>query len=158
MATFTLESNGMLDKTAVYYNGQQLGGIKEVYLNMDEEGTFDAVIQYEGTDKQLYTKDIFKDYLTNVRVTEPSFTEEEGQELQLLEIESSGDIESSSVFFNGDPLEGIVELFIHIKGSKNKTGLRSLFSARREIPEEMEFKAEITFRNEDDSIETEAIF
>jgi hypothetical protein len=158
MATLGIESNGLLEKTAVYYNGEQLGGIREIFLNLDEDGIFDAIIQYEGKDKEIHTKQIFNDYPENARITEPSFTEEEAMDMQLLTVESDGDIESTMVFLNDEPLEGIVSLFVHIKGAQNKNGIKSLFSLKPNIPDHVEFKAEITFRNEDDSIETEDIF
>ena len=156
MATFSIESNGRLEKTAVYLNGEQLGGVKEVFLNLDENGAFDAIIQYEGTDKNIYSKQIFSDYLEGLRVVEPTFTEEEAEQLHLLTVESSGEIDSTIVYYDDQELEGIVSLFVHIKGTNQSTGLRSLF--RKEIPDHVEFKAEITFRNEDDSIEVERAF
>ncbi len=157
MPTFSVESNGRLDKTAVYYNGEQLGGIKEILINLDEEGNFDAFIQYEGTDKNLYTKQIFTDYFDNVKVVEPTFTEEEAEELQLLTIDSNGEIESSTLLMNDEELEGVVSLEIHIKGTNKVSGLKSLFK-QNDLSEKPVFKAEITFRNEDDSIETESVF
>ena len=158
MATFSLESNGRLEKTAVYFNGEQLGGIKEVFVNFDEDGTYDAILQYEGTDKVLYTKQIFNEYLDNIRIVEPTFTEEEAKQLHLLDIESSGDIESTIVFYDGKTLDGIVSMFIHIKAAQSKNSIKSFFSSKQNIPEYVEFKAEITFRNDDDSVETENIF
>lgn len=158
MPTFAIESNGRLEKTAVYYNGQQLGGVKEIFLNFDEDGTADAVIQYEGTDKKIYTKNVFTEYFDNVRFVQPSFTEEESQELQLLQVESDGTIENSSIFYNDEKLEGVVELFIHIKGSQSKNSIHKYFSLKKYIPDHIEFKADITFRNEDNSIETESVF
>lgn len=156
MPTFGIESNGRLEKTALYYNGEQLGGVKELFINLDEDGTFDGVIQYEGSDKKIYTKNLFEEHLVNARFVEPSFTEEEAEELHLITIESNGTIESTMVFEYDEPLEGIISLLIHIKGAETKEGLRSLFS--KKVPEQAEFRAEITFRNEDDSIETENIF
>lgn len=158
MATFGIESNGRLEKTAVYFNGEQLGGVKEIFLNLDEDGTFDAIIQYEGTDKQIYSKSIFNDYLENTKIVEPSFTDEDADELNLLEIQSDGDIESSIVYYNEQELEGLVSLFVHIKGTQSTNSIRNLFSSKKNIPDHVEFKAEFVFRNEDDSIETEAIF
>jgi len=158
MATFSVESNGRLEKTAIYFNGEQLGGVKEVFLNLDEDGTFDAVIQYEGTDKQIHSKQIFLDYLEKMKIVEPSFTEEEAEELQLFTVESNGDIEETSVFLNEEMLDGIISLFVHIKGTQAVSGLKSLFSLKKELPDHPEFKAEITYRNEDNSTETEAIF
>ncbi|MBI5324863.1 MAG: hypothetical protein HZB41_06265 [Ignavibacteriae bacterium] len=157
MATFAIESNGRLEKTVVYFNGQQLGGIKEVFLNLDEDGTFDAILQYEGTDKQIRTKQIFDEYLEDVKITEPSFTDEEAEELHLLSIDSDGDIEDTIVKIDNEELDGIVSLFVHIKSAENKNGISVLFS-KNKIPEHVEFKAEITFRNEDDTTETEEIF
>lgn len=158
MATFTIESNGRIEKTAVYFNGEQLGGIKEVFLHLDEEGTFDAILQYEGSDKQLSTKHIFNDYLSNLRVVEPSFTEEESQQLVSLTIESDGDIENTVVLLDNEVLDGIVSIFVHLKGVESKTGLRNIFKSKTYIPDIPEFRAEITFRNEDESLEMEAIF
>ncbi len=158
MATFGIESNGRLEKTAIYFNGEQLGGIKEVFLNLDETGTFDAIVQYEGQDKELYTKSIFNEYLENAKIVEPSFTEEESMELNLLEIKSDGDIESTLVFFNEEELEGLISLFVHIKGTQTKNSIRNIFSSKKNIPEHVEFKAEFEFRNEDGSTEVEAIF
>jgi len=158
MATFAIESNGRLEKTVVYYNGQQLGGIKEVFLNLDEEGTFDAILQYEDTEKEIRTKQIFGEYLENLKIVEPSFTEEEAAELQQLKLDSDGDIQDTVVTINDEELNGIVSLFVHIKAAENKNGISSLFSFKKPIPEHVEFKAEITFRNQDDTEETEDIF
>ena len=157
MPTLAIESNGRLEKTAVYYNGEQISGIKELFVNIDEDGTFDALIQYEGTNKQIYTKNIFLEYLDNVKVIEPVFTEEEAKFLQLFTIESNGDLDDTYLYLNDELLEGVVNLFIHIKGVENKNGLRKLLN-KNNIPDTIEFKAEITFRNEDDSLETERIF
>ena len=158
MPTFSIESNGRLEMTAIYINGEQIGGVKEIFLNLTEEGEFDGIIQYEGSDKNIYTKQIFSEYLENLKVVEPSFTEDEAQELQLLTFDSGGEIENTTVLYNNETLEGIVSIFIHIKSAQNKTGIRSLFSSKSQIPEHVEFKAEATFRNEDGTIETEEIF
>ncbi len=159
MPKFAIESNGRIEKTAIYYNGDQLSGVREIFLNMGEDGTFDAVIQYQGTDDQLHSKQIFVDYLENVKTMSPSFTEEEAQQLQLLSVESSGEIENTVVTINDQPLDGITSLLLHIKAPvKNDSGgLRSLFEAKK-IPEYTDFKAEMTFRNEDGSLSTENIF
>ncbi len=159
MATLGIESNGLLEKTAIYYNGQQLSGVKEIFLNLDEDGTFDAIIQYEGKDKDIYTKQVFSNYLTNVKMVPPAFTEEEASELELLAVESEGDIDTAMVFFNEEPLEGVVSLFVHIKSAPgDKDSLKTLFTGKDKLSDEPEFRAEITFRNEDDSIETEDVF
>ncbi len=157
MATLGIESNGRLEKTAVYYNGEQVAGIKELFLNIDEDGTFDAIIQYEGTNKHLYTKNLFIDYLDNIKVTDPVFTEEEAKSLRLFAIESEGDLDETFLYLNDELLEGVINLFIHIKGAENSKGLKALLN-KSNIPDTVEFKAEMVFRNEDESTETEEIF
>ncbi|MDZ4745036.1 MAG: hypothetical protein SGJ05_03425 [bacterium] len=139
MAEFSIESNGRIEKTAIYYNGEQLKGVQEIVLNLDENGTFDAVLQYMGSDKTVHTKQVFSEYLDDVQVMEPSFSEEEAQSLKLLSVHSDGNIEGSSVFINNEEQNGIVRLYVHIKVNE-------------------EFKAEITFREEDGTLTTEGVF
>ncbi len=156
MATLTIESNGLLEFTAVYYNGQQIAGLKELFLNLDELGTFDSIIQYEGTDKKIYTKNIFSDYLDNIKVVPPTFSEEEAAGLVAFTVESNGEIENTMIYSNDETLDGVVSVFVHIKATKNKTIINSLLNKGNF--EDIEFKAHITYRNEDESIETEDIF
>lgn len=161
MATFGIESNGRLENTAVYYNGEQLAGLQQVLLNITEDGTFDAVIAYRGDDGQLYTRNPFTDYLDHVRTMPPSFSEEEARSMRLLVIESDGNVENTIVYLNDHPLEGIVQLFVNISvpDTSNKVRRFSLF--RRQEPaavERAEFRAEITFREADGSLTTESIF
>lgn len=158
MATFAIESNGRIEKTAVYFNGEQIGGIKEIFINLDEDGTFDAVIQYEGTDKQLHSKSIFLDTLDHLKIVEPAFTEDEAKMLHLIEVDSDGDIENTMLYLNGEALEGVVNILIHIKAAPSKDGIGNLFGIKKKVTETVDFKANITYRNEDDSIETENIF
>lgn len=159
MRTLAIESNGRIEKTAVYINGEQIAGIRELFLQIDEEGSFNTVIEYTGTDGQAYTKNIFADHLHNIKTVPPTFTEEEAQELQLLVIESDGDVEDTLLTFNDEPLEGVVELLIHIQREElqQKRSITSLFSKKQETGM-VSFKAEITFRDEDDSLVTEDIF
>jgi HPt (histidine-containing phosphotransfer) domain-containing protein len=96
--------------------------------------------------------------LERIKVVEASFTEEEAEELQLLTLDSDGEIENTNVLLNNEPLDGIVSLLVHIKGAASNTGIQSLFKLKKPIPDHPEFKAEITFRNQDNTIETEAIF
>jgi len=158
MAEFAIESNGRLEKTAIYFNGEQIGGVKEVFLNLDEDGTFDSIIQYEGKDKNIYTKNIFSDYLENLKTVPPSFTEEEARSMFLFTVVSDGDIENTLVYENDEESEGIVSVLVHIKGAETKKGIKSFFKTKNKVPDRAEFKAEITFRNDDDTIETEDIF
>jgi hypothetical protein len=158
MATLSIESNGMLERTAVYYNGSQISGIKELMISLDEDGTFDTLIQYEGIDKEIYTKNIFTDHLTNIKTVPPSFTEEESMSLQLFTVESDGDIGNTTVFLNEESLDGVVNVLIHIKAKQNKSGLSSLFAKKEIYDNDVTFKSEITYRNEDESLETEDIF
>ncbi|MCS7000855.1 MAG: hypothetical protein RML15_07490 [Bacteroidota bacterium] len=160
MATFGIESNGRLENTAIYYNGEQLAGLRQVLLNLGEDGTFDALITYRGDDGELYTKNPFTDYLEHVRTMPPSFTEEEAQSLRLLVIESDGNIENTVVYLNDEPLEGIVHLFVNISvpDAPPPRGFR-LFSRRQPVPtDRAEFRAEITFREADGRLTTENIF
>ncbi len=160
MATFGIESNGRLENTAVYYNGEQLAGLRQVLLNIAEDGTFDALISYRGDDGQLYTRNPFTDYLDHVRTMPPSFTEEEAQTLRQLVIESDGDIERTLVYLDGQPQEGIVHLFVSISvpDAAPPQGF-SLFRKRSPEPlERAEFRAEITFREADGSQTTEPVF
>lgn len=158
MPTLGIESNGTIEKTAVYYNGEQLGGLRELFLNLNEDGTFDSVIVYLGSDGNEYIKNPFSDYLDNVQFREPSFTEEEASNLQLVEIESDGDIENTSVYYNSEFLDGLVALFIHIKSpAQNKSKAASLFKSRK-VSESSDFIANFTFRYEDGSIVTEGVF
>lgn len=159
MPEFSIESNGLLPTTAVYYNGQQLRGVKEIFLNLDEEGTFDAILQYEGSDGQFYTKNVMQDYLENVQLTEPMFTEEEAAQMTLLTVDSDGDIESTIVAINNQEQVGIVSLYVHIKApTAPEGGLFGFFGGKKEIPERPEFKADIVYREEDGRLTTEGVF
>jgi hypothetical protein len=160
MPSFSIESNGRLEATTVYLNGEQLGGVREIFLNLDEDGTFDAILQYVGSNGETFTKQIFNDHLERIVVTEPSLTDEEAQSRRLLTVDSSGDIEDTLVLLDDEPLEGLVNLLVHIKGSPKtgERGIRALFKTKNEVSEREEFRAEATFRDEDDSQVTERIF
>ncbi len=160
MAQFSLESNGLLEDTAIYFNGKQIEGVKEIFLNLDEDGTFDSVIQYEGSDGVLHSKEIFNDYLANIKTRPPAYSEEDTDSLQLLTIESNGDIGQTYVFRNDEEQFGIVSLFIHIKGTStvDRPSLKSMFSAKKNIPDIPEFKVEITYREDNDDLTTENVF
>jgi len=159
MAELTIESNGRLEKTAVFFNGEQLAGIREIMLNLDEDGTFNAIIQFKGTDNKVHTKQIFTENLEYLKVTEPTFTEEEALQLQQVTIESDGDIEETFLYLNEEELEGVVSAFLHIKSNtSDEKSLPSLFGKKKKIVQAEVCNCEITFRNEDDSLETEKIF
>jgi hypothetical protein len=158
MPELSIQSNGRLAKTAVYYNGEQLAGIREFYLNLEEDGTFEAVLQYIGSDKEFHTKQIFSEHLDNIRVTDPSFTEDEAEQLQAITIDSDGDIDDTGLWMGDEELEGVISLFVHIKTPEDKkSGLGNIFGSKKDSGTEI-CRAEITFRNEDDSTETEIIF
>ncbi len=160
MAEFSIEGNGRLEKTAVYYNGEQLDGIRELFLNLDENGTFDALMVYEGADARLYTKNVFTDYLENVRTEPPGFTEEEARALSMITVISDGDIGNTVVLRNNEEQFGIVSVYVHIKAPSlpEGRGLRAFFGGSKNIPEATEFKAEIVYREENGSLTTENIF
>lgn len=158
MKELTVESNGRLGKTAIYLNGEQLAGLKELFLNLDEDGTFDSIIKYVDADDEEFTKNIFADNLTGLQVQEPTFTEEEAEELEELTIESDGFIENTIVSWDEEEQEGVVSLLVHIKvPAKEKKGLTNFFSKAKTI-EDSVCKAQIVYRNEDDSLETETVF
>lgn len=158
MATLTIESNGRIEKTAIYFNGEQLSGVREILINLDEDGTFDSVIQYIGINDKINIKNIFKDNLDNVKISPPSFTEEEARNLIQFSIDSNGEIEDTEIFLNDENLQGIINIFIHIKSNKIKeSALKSIFG-KKSNDFNGDFKAEITFRNEDNSITVERIF
>lgn len=159
MRELSIESNGSLEKTAVYINGEQIGGIHQMMLHISEDGDFDTIFVYEGTDKQMYTKNLFADYLDNIKKVPPTFTEEEAEFLRLLTVTSDGNLENTLVYINEEPQDGIVDLLVQIqRGSPaQRGGITSMFK-KAEPGERPVFRAEIQYRNEDDSISTESVF
>mgnify|MGYP000019282220 CR=1 FL=1 len=159
MRELSIESNGSLEKTAVYINGEQIGGIHQMMLHINEDGDFDTIFVYEGTDKQMYTKNLFADYLDNIKKVPPTFTEEEAEFLRLLTVTSDGDLNNTLVYINEEPQDGIVDLLVQIqRGSPaQRGGITSMFK-KAEPGESPVFRAEIQYRNEDNSISTESVF
>lgn len=160
MAEFSIEGNGRLEKTAIYYNGEQLDGVKEIFLNLDENGAFDAIIMYIGTDEKPYTKNIFVDYLENVRTEPPGFTEEEARALSLFTVISEGDLAQTTILRNNEEQIGVVSVYVHIKAPNvpQGGGLRAFFGGQKEIPDHPEFKAEIVYREDNGDLTTEGLF
>lgn len=158
MKSLSIVSNGRLEKTAIYLNGEQLSGIKEIFLDLNEDGTFNSIIKYVGIDKKEYIRNVFDDELSLLQVTEPSFTDEELESLQMLTIESDGDISNSYVYWNEEEQGGIVSVFIHIKAhTKEKKSVINLFGKDKVYADSV-CSAEITFREEDDSLTIEKVF
>lgn len=160
MAEFSIEGNGRIERTAVYFNGQQLDGVREVFVNISEGGEFDVLLMYVGTDGQHYTKNVFSDYLDNIKTEAPGFTEEEAQTLNLLTIVSDGSLDSTIIARNNEEQFGIVRLYVHIKAPSVQVdkGLRSWFGGSKSIPERAEFVAEITYREDNGELTTEGVF
>jgi hypothetical protein len=160
MPQLSIEGNGRLERTAIYFNGQQLDKVREVFIHISEDGDFDALIMYVGTDGQHYTKNIFTDYLDNVSTEPPGFTEEEAASLQMLTVDSDGSLESTLLVRNDEEQDGVVRLYVHIKAPtvEEGRGLRSWFGGKKNIPERAEFAAEITYREIDGSLTTEGVF
>jgi hypothetical protein len=158
MREFSIESNGSLEKTALYINGEQIGGIHQLMLHISEDGDFDTIIAYEGSDKQMYTKNLFADYLDNIKKVPPTFSEEDAQYLRLLTVTSDGNLENTMVYINEEPQEGIVDLLVQIqRGSAPQRSITTMF--KKQVPGETPtFRAEIQYRNQDDSLSTELIF
>ncbi len=160
MAEFSIEGNGRIERTAIYFNGQQLDGVREVFVNISEDGEFDVLLMYIGIDGQPYTKNVFTDYLDNVKTEPAGFTDEEAQTLNLLTIVSDGSLDSTVVARNNEEQFGVVRLYVHIKAPsvQDGKGLRSWFGGAKSIPERAEFVAEITYREDDGQLTTEGVF
>ncbi len=141
MPELSIESNGLLETTAVYYNGTQLKGVRELLLNLDENGAFDAIIQYKGQDGSMYTRNVLQEYLDNVATTEPAFTEEEAQSMRLLTVDSDGTLEGTIIALDGYRQDGIVSLYVHISGPPN-----------------VKLIGEITFREENGDLTREGVW
>jgi hypothetical protein len=160
MAEFSIEGNGRIERTAIYFNGQQLDGVREVFVNISEDGEFDVLLMYIGIDGQPYTKNVFTDYLDNVKTEPAGFTDEEAQTLNLLTIVSDGSLDSTVVARNNEEQFGVVRLYVHIKAPsvQDGKGLRSWFGGAKSIPERAEFVAEITYREDNGELTTEGVF
>ncbi|TAE28620.1 MAG: hypothetical protein EAZ92_07980 [Candidatus Kapaibacterium sp.] len=158
MRELSIESNGSLEKTAVYINGEQISGIHQLMLHINEDGDFDTILVYEGTDKQMYTKNLFADYLDNIKKVPPTFTEEEAQYLRLLTVTSDGDLANTLVYINEEEQIGLTDLLVQVqRGSQAQKSLTSFFK-KQEPAERPVFRAEAQYRNEDNTISTELIF
>ena len=158
MKSLSIVSNGRLEKTGIYINGEQISGVREIFLNLDEEGTFNSIIKYLGSNKEEYVKNIFDDELPLLQVTEPSFTDEELDTLQTITIESDGDINDTYVYWNEEEQEGIISVFIHIKSpTKEKKNITNIFGKDKILSDAI-CSADITFREDDDSITVEKVF
>ena len=160
MAEFSIEGNGRIERTAIYFNGQQLDGVREVFVNISEDGEFDVLLMYIGIDGQPYTKNVFTDYLDNVKTEPAGFTDEEAQTLNLLTRVSDGSLDSTVVARNNEEQFGVVRLYVHIKAPsvQDGKGLRSWFGGAKSIPERAEFVAEITYREDNGELTTEGVF
>jgi len=159
MPEVIIESNGRLEMTAVYLNGEQIAGVRELFINMDENGDFDAFISYKGGDGQDYTKALFSDYLTAIQVSPPAFTEQQASKLQRLTIDSEGEIDDTLLAWNDEELEGVTSLFLHIKSQNNTSqSLMDRVLGKKPVKLGVECKAELTFRDYDDTIYTESVF
>lgn len=141
MPELSIESNGRIENTAVYYNGEQLGGVRELMLNLEENGTFDAILTYTDENGQVVTRNVMSDLLEGLQTRDPSFSREEAESMRLLTIASEGDIESTIVSIDGNEQFGIVSLYLHLKA-----------------PPETTFRAEVTYREDADRLTTESIF
>jgi hypothetical protein len=158
MREFSIESNGSLEKTALYVNGEQIGGVHQLMLHISEDGDFDTIIMYEGTDKLMHTKNLFADYLDNVKKVPASFTEEEAEFMRLLTVTSDGSLDTTLVYINEEPQEGIVDLLVQVqRGSQADRSFTSIFK-KAEIGDSPVFRAEVQYRNEDDTLSTELVF
>ena len=160
MRTLTIESNGRIERTAVYINGEQVSGIHEFFVGIDEEGMFTAIVTYPDKQGNLLTKQIFSDDISQLPRRNPAYTDEDASNLQTLTIESDGTLDNTSVFINDEFAEGIVSLTIHLRIESQPT-TRSLFSSlfqKKSNISDTIFMNEIVFRNSDGSESTETLF
>lgn len=160
MRTISIESNGRIEKTAVYVNGEQITGIRELLISIDEEGTFNAIISFVNTAGTLITKQIFTDDLSQLQRREAAFSEEEAMDLRSLAIESDGSLENTSVFVNNEFMEGIISVMVHIMidGQQKSNSMFSRIFSKNSSPVETRFVSEIVLRNPDGSELYESIF
>lgn len=160
MRTISIESNGRLEKTAVYVNGEQVTGIKELLLSIDEEGTFNAIISFVSSSGNLLTKQVFTDDLSQLQRREAAFSEEEAMDLRSCAIESDGTLDNTSIFMNNEFIDGIISIMIHITidtVQRKESVFAKLFSSNRTLSE-TRFISEIVLRNPDGSESIESIF
>lgn len=160
MRTISIESNGRIEKTAIYVNGEQVSGIRELLVSIDEEGTFNTIISFEDQTGIIHTKNLFTDDLSLLRRKDASFTIEDSLQLKVFTIESDGDLENTSLYMNDEFIEGVFSILIHLKANSHKqkqTFLSSLFN-NKQLASEIYFQTEIVYRNSDDSHSIESIF
>lgn len=160
MRTITIESNGRIEKTAVYVNGEQITGIRELLISIDEEGTFNGIISFVNTAGNLLTKQLFTDDLSQLQRREAAFSEEEAMDLRTLTIESDGMLENTSVYVNQEFIDGIISVMVHIMidaPQKKESVFSRIFSKYSPLME-TRFISEIVLRNPDGSEIFESIF
>jgi hypothetical protein len=142
MRTLAIESNGRLENTAMYFNGEMIRGVRDLMLNLDETGAFETVVQYKDASGKIHSHQLFVEHLEGLQTVSNDDLPEKGMELRQLVIESTGNIEETTVFINEEPQDGIVSLFLKL----HKDGT------------DEEFSAQVTYRNADGSTATEDIF
>jgi len=160
MRTISIESNGRLEKTAVYVNGEQVTGIRELLLSIDEEGTFNAIVSFVSTSGILLTKQVFTDDLSQLQRREVAFSEEEAMDLRSFAIESDGTLDNTSIFMNNEFIDGIISIMIHItiETSQPKKGMFTKLFSKNSTLSQTRFITEIVLRNPDGSELIESIF
>jgi hypothetical protein len=160
MRTISIESNGRIEKTAVYLNGEQITGIRELLVSIDEEGIFNAIISFTSATGVLLTKQLFVDDLSQLQRREAAFSDEEAMDLRSLSIESDGNLDNTSVFINNEFIDGIVSIMVHImidSVQKKENVFTKIFS-KNQTYSETRFLTEIVLRNPDGSESIESIF
>jgi len=148
LRTLEIRSSGRLENTTVHLNGEQIVGVRELFLNLKEDGTFDNWITYESTSNEILSKELFREYLADLNVNAEGFAAAGAS----LVFESDGNIDGTTIWRNEQRLDGLVEIFVYLRNVK--TGW---FKWRRDGQED-EFRAEAQFRNQDGSINGETIF
>ncbi|MFZ9976737.1 MAG: hypothetical protein ACO3GR_01455 [Candidatus Kapaibacteriota bacterium] len=160
MRTISIESNGRLEKTAVYVNGEQVTGIRELLLSIDEEGTFNAIVSFVSTSGILLTKQVFTDDLSQLQRREAAFSEVEAMDLRSFAIESDGTLDNTSIFMNNEFIDGIISIMIHItiEASQPMKGMFTKLFSKNSTLSQTRFITEIVLRNPDGSELIESIF
>jgi hypothetical protein len=149
MRTLDIWSNGLIHQTILCFNSQQLVGVREFLLDLNEDGTFRVLINYEGADGEFRVKNPFTDHLVSLRTTSLA---DDDVPRSVLTIESNGTIESTAISFNQQELSGVVSLLIYMRRVREGV-IHWLRHGDRD-----EFVSEITFREADGRLTQEVLF
>lgn len=152
MRMLEIRSNGRLETTTLHLNGEQLVGVRELFIDLKEDGTFDAWLTYENADSQTLSKRLFSEYLEKLRVA-PAGEVTAPLAPRSLVIEGDGEIADTTIALDNERLDGLVELFVYLRRAQGG----GFWKWKRE-GEHDEFMATATFRNEDGTLDHDTLF